>query len=491
MLIQELLSRLPGSRAEGPLDTEILDVSCDSRRVAPGTLFAAVPGERHDGHDFLETALSAGACAVISERPAPCPSPCLWITVPDVRRAMSLAAFAVHGSPDRSMPFLGVTGTSGKTTITYILEAMLAAAGRKPAVVGTVEYRFGGEATPASRTTPESPDLARFAADCRNRGGDALVMEVSSHALSLARVYGVAFEAALFTNLNQDHLDFYGDLDTYFDAKRMLFDGRNGPLPRHAILNLDDPRGAELYAAFPGSRAGTGTAPEADLRILDHAFLPSGLEATLSWRGRKIRLRSPLTGTGNLQNLVQCLACALLMGLPEDRVLEAMATLPPIPGRLEEVLPGGAVRVFVDYAHKEGALANACSILRHIAPGRLIVVFGCGGDKDRSKRPLMGKVVARMADVMVVTSDNPRSEDPEAILDEIVPGIQEIRQDFIRQADRHQAIAQAVELAAPGDVILIAGKGHETYQILKDRTIHFDDREEAADCLRRTGKGGA
>jgi UDP-N-acetylmuramoyl-L-alanyl-D-glutamate--2,6-diaminopimelate ligase len=485
MRVWDIAKHLQPVAFHGNPDAPVGGIACDSRRAGRDVIFAAVRGQKHDGHDFLAIARQGGATTVLSELP-PTYHQLLawnWIQVTDVRTALALAAREVHRRPDLEVPFIGITGTNGKTTLTYILEAVFRQAGRRPAVVGTVSYRHDGRDIPADRTTPEAPELMAFAREVADSGGGPMLMEVSAHSLSLRRVYGTAFDTAVFTNLTRDHLDYYPNLDAYADAKRRLFDGRNGPVPRRAIFNLDDPFGRQFKAAFAGEAFGTGTAPDADFRILASDFDPPGLCATVRWDGRDRELAVPLTGRGNLHNVVQAVAAAVLAGVAEEHILTALADMAPVPGRLEEVLPGHPVRVFVDYAHTEDALANACAILRALTPGRLVVVFGCGGDRDRGKRPRMGRVVAGAADVVVVTSDNPRSEDPESIIDAIVPGIREVREDFHRIADRRAAIAAAIGLAGPGDIVLLAGKGHERYQIIGSQVIPFSDFATALDLL--------
>jgi UDP-N-acetylmuramoyl-L-alanyl-D-glutamate--2,6-diaminopimelate ligase len=489
MQLKEVAKHLEVHAFYGDERAEVQGVAADSRKVGRDFIFAAIRGTHFDGHDFLPSAREGGATTVLSEQP---PSfyhslQWNWIQVRAVRPAMALASLAVYRHPDRQIPLIGVTGTSGKTTTTYLLEAIFRAAGERPAVLGTISARFGGAEIPAEHTTPESPDVIAFARQVADAGGRPLIMEVSSHALSLQRVYGLAFDTAVFTNLGRDHLDFYPGLDAYLDAKRRLFDGRNGPPPRRAVFNLDDPCGRELFEAFPGEKYGTGRAPDAAARIAAHRFTPDGLEFAVEWQGRRFDLATPLSGEGNLHNAVQAFACAAALGVSPEAIQRALASMPAVPGRLEEVLPGHPFRVFVDFAHKEDALANALRLLRGLTPGRLIVVFGCGGDRDRGKRPHMGAVAARLSDIVVLTSDNPRREDPEAILDEIVPGVREVRDDFVRLADRREAIAEAFRLARPGDTVLLAGKGHEREQILADRTIPFDDRLVALELL---GAGG-
>jgi len=396
---------------------------------------------------------------------------------------MSIAALEVYARPDKRLPYIGVTGTNGKTSITYMLESIFRFAGLQPARMGTIAYKFGSRETRATMTTPEAPDLARFAATVAEENGSHLIMEVSAHAISLFRVFDVAFDTAIFTNFSQDHLDFYSNLDDYFDAKKRLFDGRNGLAPRLSVINTDDTWGKTLYGECKGEKYSTGTSPGTDVQIEAFDFTSSGLTASLKWHGNIHHIKTPLLGHGNLHNVTQSFACAVLHGIDPAAIGEALSQIAPIPGRMEEVLPGHPFRVIVDYAHTEDALTNACEILRQVAPGQLIVVFGCGGDRDRAKRPQMGRTVAQHADVVMVTSDNPRSEDPEAIIDDIIPGILEVRTDYHRISDRREAIEQAISLARRGDTILLAGKGHETGQIVGDHVLPFVDKDVALGFL--------
>jgi len=486
MLLRDVLEHLEVISFTGHRDAPVRGIACDSRKVGRDFIFAAVRGENFDGHEFIPSAQEGGANTVISEQPPSVSSGNLnWVQVTNIRQATGILALVLHRRPDLRVPYVGITGTNGKTTLTYLLEAVLGKGGGSPAVMGTISYRHAGRDVPAQRTTPEAPDLAAFADDAIAAGATHLVMEVSAHALTLQRVYGVEFDTVIFTNFSQDHLDYYGSLDKYWDAKRRLFDGRNGPLPRRIIVNVDDEHGAALFAAFPGEKHATGRSAAARYRIGEPFFDDAGLRFTLHHEGTAHPLAAPLTGMGNVYNVAQAFVGGRLYGLPAAVIRDALAGVAPIPGRLEEVSAGQDFRVLVDFAHTEDALRNACQILRQITPGRLIVVFGCGGDRDRSKRPRMGRIVAELADLVVVTSDNPRSEDPEAIIDEIVPGIEAIRNDYIRLTDRRAAIGRAIGLAGTGDTVLLAGKGHETGQIIGPRILPFVDREVALELLRQ------
>jgi UDP-N-acetylmuramyl-tripeptide synthetase len=490
MKLAQLVARLPGAHVSGDSDLEITAVTHDSRRSGPGALFVGIRGLVTDGNDFVLAARKKGAAAICSEQPPKGEG--TWVRVPDAREALALFSAAVLGDPARSLELVGVTGTNGKTTTSYLIDSALRAAGESVGLVGTVEYRVAGRIAEAVRTTPESSDLQALLREMVDAGCRRAVLEVSSHSLALKRVHGLEFKVAIFTNLTRDHLDFHGDMDAYFAAKRTLFE----KLLRsdgHAILNLDDDRASELA---PVSRGRVWTYslenPKADLLAEE---LRLGLDRT-RLRARTpvgvLELESALVGRFNVQNLLAALGAGLALGLPPDAVQRGIATLPGVPGRMEKVALGQDFTVLVDYAHTDDALKNLLETVRGLGPRRVITVFGCGGDRDRTKRPLMGAVAARLSDVVILTSDNPRSEPPEAILDEIRRGIPASRaQDTLVIPDRRDAIARALEMGREGVVVVIAGKGHETYQVLRDRTAPFDDRQVARDALARlAGAGG-
>ena len=490
MKLAELLTRIPGAELGGDADLEISAVSHDSRRSGPGTLFVGIRGLVTDGNDFAAAARKKGAVAVCSEEPPRGEG--TWVRVPDAREALALFSAAVLGDPARSLDLVGVTGTNGKTTTSYLIDSALRAAGESTGLVGTVEYRVGNRIAEAVRTTPEASDLQALLGEMRDAGCRRAVLEVSSHSLALKRVHGLEFKLAVFTNLTRDHLDFHGDMDAYFAAKRTLFE----KLLRsdgHAILNLDDDRCSELARVSRG-RVWTYSLenPKADLFAEE---LRLGLDRT-RLRARTpvgaLELESALVGRFNVQNLLAALGAGLALGLPADAVQRGIATLAGVPGRMEKVEVGQDFTVLVDYAHTDDALKNLLETVRGLGPRRVITVFGCGGDRDRSKRPLMGAVAARLSDVVILTSDNPRSEPPEAILDDIRRGIPAARaQDTLVIPDRRDAIARALEMGREGVCVVIAGKGHETYQVVRERSVPFDDRQVARDVLARlAGAGG-
>lgn len=496
MARMRLSTVIAGSGARGDLagDPEVTRVTCDSREVAPGAVFFALPGAIHDGHDFAAEAARRGALAVVAERPIAC-SPARLFLAPSSRRAMALAAAAFYGRPADALRLAGVTGTNGKTTVAYLVEACVQAAGLPVGVLGTVTHRFPGVERPASHTTPESTAIQGLLAEMVAAGTRVAVLEVSSHALDQERAAGMRFAVAGFTNLTRDHLDYHGDMEAYFAAKRRLFVELLAP-GGTAVVNAQDPWGARLADQLgPGPRVWRYGVREGDaLRAEEVELGLSGVSATFRTPAGPVRVRSPLVGRHNLDNLLCAAGMALALGLPPEAVAEGLSASRGAPGRLERI-DGRGVSVFVDYAHTDDALAHALSALRALSPRRLLCVFGCGGDRDRGKRPLMGRAAAA-ADLAVVTSDNPRSEDPAAIIADILPGLERAgarrlgaesarrgEPGFTVEPDRRAAIALAVAVAREGDVVLVAGKGHEDYQLVGAERRHFSDREEARRAL--------
>ena len=502
--MQALLRDVPGARLTGDSTTAIRGLAYDSRAVEPGFLFAALRGGKRDGHDFLDQARSRGAAAFLSSRPPDARFGDLpWVQVDDERRSLALVSRNYYGRPDERMTMVGVTGTNGKTTVCHLLEAGLREAGLKPCLLGTVSYRYGRDETRADRTTPESLDLMRHLDRFATAGARSCAMEVSSHALSLKRVAGISYRAAVFTNLTQDHLDFHGGMEEYFQAKSLLF--RSLSPDAVAVLNADD-AAAQGMAAVTTARVVTfGTAPrvhvrttrvEAGLEATEVTLVPApGLVADRAvGADEPLSLRSPLLGRHNAENLAAAAATLLALGASREAVVRGLESVRGVPGRMERVDDGAPFLVLVDYAHTDDALAHLLDSVRALSPKRVITVFGCGGDRDKDKRPKMGFAAASRSDIVVVTSDNPRTEEPHSILGDILPGVR--RAFGIADGaplpgdrchvlvDRREAIARAVSLARPGDCVVIAGKGHETYQILGERTVPFDDRQVARDALR-------
>ena len=471
------------------LGQEITSLAYDSRRVQEGSLFFAIRGAKADGHDFVEYALERGAVAVASERPAPPEFGRPWIRVSNTRRTLAEAARTFYSDPASRLQLVGISGTNGKTTTAYLLHSILQAAGMLPGLFGTVEYRVGSRTLPAVHTTPESVDLLSYFADLVAAGGKAAVMEVSSHALAQERVWGIHFSAAVFTNLTRDHLDYHKDFEHYFAAKRRLFEGVGAPPPDLAVLNLDDPW-SERLLQLPYKRSVTyGVNTDAVVRPRTFTQSLMGINATLATPQGKLEIESTLVGRVNLENILAAVATAEGLGVPGETIRQGIADLKLVPGRFARVDEGQPFLVIVDYAHTDDALANALKTARELTRNRLIVVFGCGGDRDRAKRPLMGEVAGSLSDLAVLTSDNPRSEDPIRIMSDAMVGLQKANKTYLTEVDRRAAIRKALTEAGDGDVVLIAGKGHESYQVLKDETIPFDDREVARRVLLEIGWG--
>ncbi len=464
-------------------------VAYDSRRVTAGAVFVALKGLKADGLDFVPEAVGRGAALVVSESARPDGLDVPWVVVRDGRLALALVGAEVHGHPSREISVVGVTGTNGKTTTTYLLAAILDAAGRSAGVMGTVHYKIGQEAREAARTTPEASDVQALLRQMIEAGNRACVMEVSSHALALRRVDGVRFAAGAFTNLTRDHLDFHADMESYFAAKRRLFEMLGPDAP--GIINADDPRAATLVATC--ARPLTyGIQKPADVRPEGLVMDLAGVRFTATTSAGPIEIRSSLVGRPNVYNLLAAVATASALGIPREAIAAGLASQAGVPGRFEVVSsPADGVTVVVDYAHTDDALRNLIETARPLTAGRVITLFGCGGDRDRTKRPLMGMVAARLSDVVVITSDNPRSEDPLAIIEEIRRGIpageaaSDRAPDVTAIVDRAAAIEKAVAMARPGDVVLIAGKGHEKTQHIGDRVLAFDDADVSRAALAR------
>ncbi|MBX5475500.1 MAG: UDP-N-acetylmuramoyl-L-alanyl-D-glutamate--2,6-diaminopimelate ligase [Clostridia bacterium] len=486
-------------RRIGPEPERIAGIAYDSRRVEPGFCFIAVPGFRVDGHDFIPDAVARGARALVVQREDAVPEGMAAVVVEDARAAMARLAARFYDHPSRELGLVGVTGTNGKTTTTYMSRAVLETAG-PTGLIGTVQSIVGRQAQPAERTTPEAPDLNRMLRAMRVAGDRFAVMEVSSEGLALHRADGLDFNVAVFTNLTQDHLNFHGTMEAYFEAKAKLFDmlaqvpeGGHGGGPRGAVINVDDAYGRRLAERCRVPLVTYGVEREADIRAVDVEAGGDGLAFTLTFPGGTLPVRLRVGGRFNVYNALAAFGVGWVFGIEPERAVAALARVEGAPGRFEHVRAGQPFTVVVDYAHSPDGIENVLRAAREVTRGRVIAVFGAGGDRDRTKRPLMGAAGARLADVVVLTSDNPRSEDPERILDDIAAGANEAAARsgarVLREVDRRAAIRLAFEQAQPGDIVVIAGKGHETYQIFRDRTIHFDDREVALEELRAMGYG--
>ncbi len=460
----------------------------DSRKLGPGEVFFAFPGERVDGHQFVPQALEKGAAAIVSER-APVSGVPVWVQARRGREALALASLNFYGHPDRRLDLTGVTGTNGKTTTVYLIDSILRAAGFTTARFGTIEQVIAGRQRPAVNTTPESLDLVRLFVELLEQGGSHATFEISSHALQLRRVHGLQFHTVVFTNLTRDHLDFHGTMENYAAAKRRLLEGAGGPPPRFAVIHHGDPWGRkwEKLGGFEllsyGLNEGAAITPSKLVADFE------GLRFTAVTPAGKIPIRSPLLGRFNALNLLAAIGAGLSYKLSLEGIAAGIAGCRVVPGRFERVNEGQPFVVVVDYAHTDDALRNVITAARELAneqkpPGRVITLFGCGGDRDRSKRPLMGEAAGSLSDLVVLTSDNPRSEDPLNIMNDALVGLKRVTDRYRMEPDRAAAIRKAVEEARAGDIVILAGKGHETYQVLGPNVIPFDDREVARQVLR-------
>ncbi len=492
-LLKELLVELPEAQVEGDINCEVVAIAYDSREVSAGAAFVAIRGYTVDGHDYISSAIDRGATVIAADNQAALQNLAPGITrvlVPDTRIALAMMACEFYGHPSRELVMVGVTGTNGKTTVAHLVAELLREAGYKSVgVIGTLGAMRDGDLYDTGRTTPESLDLQRLLADFLDGGSEAVVMEVSSHALALQRVYGCAFDAGIFTNLTQDHLDFHGDMEEYFQAKVQLFSSVAQYSSRFksfgAVLNADDHYGRrlrdevcadELYITY-------GIESEAHVRAEAVHLTPAGSSFVARASAGDIHLDLALSGRFNVYNALAAVGFGLLKEMPAAKIQAALQRSAPPEGRMEMIDSGQEFYVAVDYAHTPDGLKNVVSTVKEFTTGRLITVFGCGGDRDRTKRPQMGMIAASLSDVCVVTSDNPRTEDPNRIIDDVLAGMHGSAAQSIVEPDRRKAIEHALSIARPGDFVIIAGKGHETYQIFKDRTIHFDDREVVREFL--------
>ncbi len=481
-----------GAKLSGDAEIIATDVTHDSRQAGAGSLFAAIRGLTGlDGHRFVDDVMRRGAAGIISELERPTGFAGAWLQVVDARAALAKAAAVVHGDPSDHLKLIGITGTNGKTTTTYLAFALTQAAGEKGAMLTTVEYRIGDESTPAVRTTPEASDTQRFLREALDKGCKTAAMEASSQALDLHRCDGLKFRAAIFTNLTRDHLDYHHTMENYFDAKKRLFDGRLGSKPEISVINADDEWGVKLAKELKanGQRVvtyGIDSAADFTASQIDISLI-KGTSFLLKTPQGERALTSPLVGRPHVYNILAASAAALELGYGIDAIRKGIETCVGAPGRFERVTHEGDFAVVVDYAHTDDALLNTLKTARDLTTSpegaRIITVFGCGGDRDKSKRAPMGLAAGRYSDLAIITSDNPRTEDPLKIIAEVEAGIKETGTPYKIISDRREAIHQAVKEAKAGDVIIIAGKGHETYQIIGSDKFHFDDREVAKEAL--------
>jgi UDP-N-acetylmuramoyl-L-alanyl-D-glutamate--2,6-diaminopimelate ligase len=492
-LFSELLGGIELRSAAPSLELSITQVANDSRKVAPGALFVAVQGVATNGNLFAEEAVARGAVAVLSADPLPVtwPKEVPWVQVAEPRKALAIAAANFYGQPANALQLVGVTGTNGKTTTTALVESIVHATGAKSGLFGTIAYRTPERAFPAPNTTPESLDLQSFFAEIREQQGKYAIMEASSHALALDRLWGCHFAVAVFTNLTRDHIDFHKTFDNYFEAKRRLFEGTGAGTPDVAVINTDDEWGKKLTGLAKRTLT-YGLQGEADLSAKKFQLSFEGLNFSAQTPSGKVQVQTRLVGRINVYNILAAIGAAQGLGISNDVIEKGIHNLEAVAGRFQRVDQGQPFLVVVDYAHTDDALENLIKTARELnTKGRIITMFGCGGSRDRTKRPIMGETSGRLSDLSILTSDNPRQEDPLKIISDIVVGMQKSGGRYLIEADREKAIRLAIEEARAGDIVLLAGKGHEDYQVFADRTTRFDDREEARKALRDRGYGEA
>jgi len=486
MRLKDVLAGMPLKKLNGNEDEEIQGIAYSSKSVKPGDMFAALKGVKKDGFEFVGEALNNGAAVILSDQPKPENLAKAWIQVSDTREALAQCSANFYSHPSQKMKVVGITGTKGKTTITYLLEEILNKTQFVPGIIGTISYKGPGMNLTARLTTPEAPDLQRLLSEMLAKGATHCVMEVSSHALELKRVVGIGFDVVVFANLSGDHLDYHQSMDRYFEAKKKLFFLNHKK--RMAVVNRDDPWGQKLIAQLPAGAITFGIEPGAMVAAENINLNEKGIETLVKYPSGQLTLSSPLLGKPNLYNILASIAVALTLNLPVSAIKEGIASLKGIPGRFEKIENSLGLHVFVDYAHTDDALKNLLETVRGFNPRRIILVFGAGGDRDKTKRPRMGEVAGRLADWTIITSDNPRSEDPLAIISDIEAGIKKTgTQNYQIIPDRREAIEQALSLGTEGDYILVAGKGHEDYQIIKDQILHFDDAEVIQEILHKKG----
>lgn len=478
-----------GAEFRGDKDAPVSRVTHDSRQAGTGALYVAIRGETVDGNRFVADVMRRGAAGVISELDAPENFAGAWLKVPHARVALAKAAALIYGDPSHDLKLVGITGTNGKTTTTYLCLALAEANGEKAAMLTTVEYRIGDKSEEAVRTTPEASDTNQFLRAALDAGCTTAVMETSSHAMEMHRCDWLRFRVAIFTNLTQDHLDFHETMENYFDAKKKLFDGRIGEKPASCVINIDDEYGVELAGELKaaGQRVVTfAQKTRADLTAENiEVSLIGGTSFLLKTPNSERQITSPLVGKPHVYNMLAATAAALELGYDLDKIAGGLETCVGAPGRFERVPHDGDFAVVVDYAHTDDALLNTLKTARDLTDGRVITVFGCGGDRDKTKRPLMGEVAGNHSDLVFVTSDNPRTEDPLEIIEEIITGLIKTECEYRVISDRREAIFRAIADAKANDVVLICGKGHETYQIVGNDKFHFDDREVAHEALEK------
>jgi UDP-N-acetylmuramoyl-L-alanyl-D-glutamate--2,6-diaminopimelate ligase len=489
LALRELFAATQAQIPQGAENRRVSGIACDSRKAAPGFAFFAVHGAKEDGNKFVRDAVERGAIAVASEDVAPAdfPPEIAWIRVPESRKALAIVAANFFAHPAQALQLIAVTGTNGKTTTTALVHSALRASGAKTGLFGTIAYHTPQGEYPAPNTTPESLDLQRFFAEIRDAGGKYAVMEASSHALVMDRLWGCHFQAAVFTNLTREHMDFHKTFEDYFTAKRRLFAGTGAGAPKVAVLNADDPYSARLIG-LAKQTVTYGIENPADISAKKFQLAFSGLTFTAQTPNGKLQIQSPLVGRINVYNILAAIGAAQAAGIANETIEAGIHQLQNVPGRFQRVDLGQPFLVIVDFAHTDDALENLIKTARELNPkGRVITLFGCGGGKDRTKRPVMGEVAGRLSDLTILTNDNPRQEDPLKIISDIVVGLQKSQGKYLIEQDREKAIGMAFDEARAGDLVLLAGKGHEDYQILADKTLAWDDRKVAEQELRQRG----
>lgn len=492
MKLSLLAKHINASATSGNLEAEAVKVTHDSRACTAGTVFVAIRGEKIDAHHFIAKAVEQGAIAVISERPpdADTTAPA-WLQVADSRVALARAAAAVYDFPSQKIKVVGITGTNGKTTTAHLVDAIIRAVETTSAMFGTIKHRIGDYTEIAKHTTPEAADIQRMLAQAVDSNCQSAVMEISSHAIELHRADSLQLAAAVFTNLTRDHLDYHKTMESYFAAKEKLFTGALGLAPKASVINVDDEYGRKLTQTAQGKIITYGFSENADVRTREFALSASGLSFDATTPAGDIHIESTLVGRPHVYNILASIATGLALGFDLKAIAEGVANCKTVAGRFEQVRLEETQQlgfaVIVDYAHTDDALKNVLQTAREVVgnSGRVITIFGCGGDRDKTKRPIMGEVAANLSDIVIVTSDNPRSEDPLAIIADIEVGLHKSGKPYVKLADRRDAIFAAINEAREGDLVVIAGKGHEDYQILKDHTIHFSDTEVASDAMRQ------
>jgi UDP-N-acetylmuramoyl-L-alanyl-D-glutamate--2,6-diaminopimelate ligase len=491
MKLSELFEGAEIASVSARTDVEISSIAYDSRKVARGALFFALQGEKEDGNKYISDALRRGAVAIASEYPREAlrPAEISWIQIlPGAeRRVLAVASANYFRHPAKALRLVGVTGTNGKTTTTHLIESILQAAGMKTGLIGTISYRTPRGSREAVNTTPESLDLQQMLAEIRDAEGSAAVMEASSHALAMDRLWGCHFAVAVFTNLTRDHLDYHKTFEEYFAAKRKLFEGTGAGAPDIAVINADDPYAQKLEGLAKRTMT-YGLKNGAQITTSKYPLSFKGLEFTAQRPGGRIEIESRLVGKINVYNILAAIGAGVALEIPSAAIARGIHELESVSGRFQRIDEGQPFLVIVDYAHTDDALRNLISTARELNPsGRIITLFGAGGDRDRTKRPLMGEAAGTLSDFVVLTSDNPRTEDPLRIINDVLVGLQKTKTKYVVEAERGRAIEIALDEARPGDIVLLAGKGHETYQVLRQGTIDFDDREAAREALRARG----